>query len=1043
VAILVLLAITSTLALTFIFKVHTQTAATMTRGNSMQAHYLAESAANHALWRILNEPGFSPAAASYNMHSLGNGRYGYKVHMPTETTFGTVATVGAVGNNVVEQGYVQYVFSNVLTAYARTTTPLVQYRRLIGADWSDPADTPDVPVPTLYWVELEGCPIRKEIIMGTIDGLDDINLAVWDGLSWGNPHVFSQNARKVYKCFDVAYESQSGDALVVGRYDGTTMVRYNVWDGTAWLHATPQPAFNLAGGPATLVTMASCPGNDDILIATVNTAFDIRLVHWDGNAFHDQGEIVLDASNRDYGVVQIVYETQSGDALVLWGKDGVNNFRYRVWDGVNLSAKADGPSVGGEVYVLRAAADPASDYIIVAGTDDDADINVAVWDGDAWVDSREVELSLPDHTLPCMDVAWEATGEDAVVAWAPLPQNNVRSLAWKKGTALADCTVQEGPDFQDQPWLVRLLPIARSEKIILLGTTASTKELRYCLWTGNQFKGDPAILLGSDIPVTNDVAFDVAEANVPRSGGTGTGSGGPPGNQPPVVDAGLDETIYLPDNEVNLDGTVTDDGLPASPGFVTTTWSMVSGPGTVTFGDASLVDTTATFSDPGEYVLRLTADDGASQAFDDVTITVESCALLFVVKDPFSLTSQEADRKALIESWGYTVTLIDDDDTQTNFDLAVLENNVAYVSQEVHPGTLDTKLRGASIGVLNEDLDLFDEFGISGDSGWRMSQSSIDIIDNTHYITSPFAIGDLTIVSSTQTFNLTYSPLAPDLHVLAETPSGTVKTALSVLETGAQLYGGGTAAGRRVQLPWDPGGGLFDIAALNTDGLTIMKRAIDWAAQSEGACSAASADTDAPTPDPMTWSTPPAAVDAFSISMMATTATDPSGVEYYFECTAGGGNDSGWQDSPSYADSGLQPETTYTYRVKARDKSPDQNETGWSTEESATTPSDEMYVNEIAMAFRKQGSTYFGQTTVWVRSVDGANVVGAIVTGDWSGSVTGTSMGTTASDGKVMLESPGKKFGGTFTFTVTNVTKGGYTYNPGLNVETSDSIIAP
>jgi hypothetical protein len=52
-------------------------------------------------------------------------------------------------------------------------------------------------------------------------------------------------------------------------------------------------------------------------------------------------------------------------------------------------------------------------------------------------------------------------------------------------------------------------------------------------------------------------------------------------------------------------------------------------------------------------------------------------------------------------------------------------------------------------------------------------------------------------------------------------------------------------------------------------------------------------------------------------------------------------------------------------------------------------------------------------------------------------------MGNTGSDGKVMLESPSKKNGGTFTFTVNSVVKTGYTYNPGLNVEDSDTIIAP
>jgi hypothetical protein len=55
---------------------------------------------------------------------------------------------------------------------------------------------------------------------------------------------------------------------------------------------------------------------------------------------------------------------------------------------------------------------------------------------------------------------------------------------------------------------------------------------------------------------------------------------------------------------------------------MTTTWSQVSGPGPVTFGDASAVDTTASFPEAGVYVLRLTADDGALAASDETTITV-------------------------------------------------------------------------------------------------------------------------------------------------------------------------------------------------------------------------------------------------------------------------------------------------------------------------------------------------------------------------------------------------------------------------------------
>ena len=99
-------------------------------------------------------------------------------------------------------------------------------------------------------------------------------------------------------------------------------------------------------------------------------------------------------------------------------------------------------------------------------------------------------------------------------------------------------------------------------------------------------------------------------------------------------------------------------------------------------------------------------------------------------------------------------------------------------------------------------------------------------------------------------------------------------------------------------------------------------------------------DTDPPTPDPMSWSTEPYATGSSSISMTATTASDASGVEYYFECTAGGGNDSGWQDSSSNEDTGLSSDTQYTYCVKARDKSSNQNETGWSSSLTATTQSE-------------------------------------------------------------------------------------------------------
>ncbi len=86
-------------------------------------------------------------------------------------------------------------------------------------------------------------------------------------------------------------------------------------------------------------------------------------------------------------------------------------------------------------------------------------------------------------------------------------------------------------------------------------------------------------------------------------------------------------------------------------------------------------------------------------------------------------------------------------------------------------------------------------------------------------------------------------------------------------------------------------------------------------------------DIDFPTPDPMSWAIPPHPVSSTSVSMTATAALDRSGVEYYFACTLGGGHDSGWQDSPTYVDTGLEPNTVYRYVVTARDENPNHNTT--------------------------------------------------------------------------------------------------------------------
>ena len=90
-------------------------------------------------------------------------------------------------------------------------------------------------------------------------------------------------------------------------------------------------------------------------------------------------------------------------------------------------------------------------------------------------------------------------------------------------------------------------------------------------------------------------------------------------NAPPAVNAGTNQTIVFP-NAAFLLGRVNDDNRPNPPNKVTTVWTQVSGRGTVSFGDFRSAETTATFSEAGTYILRLTASDGELSRADEITV---------------------------------------------------------------------------------------------------------------------------------------------------------------------------------------------------------------------------------------------------------------------------------------------------------------------------------------------------------------------------------------------------------------------------------------
>jgi CubicO group peptidase (beta-lactamase class C family) len=95
-----------------------------------------------------------------------------------------------------------------------------------------------------------------------------------------------------------------------------------------------------------------------------------------------------------------------------------------------------------------------------------------------------------------------------------------------------------------------------------------------------------------------------------------------PTNTAPVANAGPDQSFSWPSNTTALFGSAQDDGLPS--GSLTYRWSAASGPGTVSFGSATALQTNATFSAPGVYGLTLQVSDGELTGVDQIEIRIVS-----------------------------------------------------------------------------------------------------------------------------------------------------------------------------------------------------------------------------------------------------------------------------------------------------------------------------------------------------------------------------------------------------------------------------------
>ncbi|MEM1336068.1 MAG: hypothetical protein AAGG08_21685, partial [Actinomycetota bacterium] len=211
--------------------------------------------------------------------------------------------------------------------------------------------------------------------------------------------------------------------------------------------------------------------------------------------------------------------------------------------------------------------------------------------------------------------------------------------------------------------------------------------------------------------------------------------------------------------------------------------------------------------------------------------------LLFVTGDGTATDPEDAARVTLLQSIGWTVTVIDDDAGLAALTSAAAANDVLYLSSTTFTGNTD--LRGLDIGIVSEGSAAWRDLTYAGSFAVDVaSTTDVDVVDTTEPPTAAFSAGTLSLLTTSDTlgfWNSSSLALPADASTPVQQFGNPDREFLVLFEAGDDLYGGNTAANRRALAGW----GSSAAALWTADLETLVERTVEWAA---GSCVDSDAD---------------------------------------------------------------------------------------------------------------------------------------------------------------------------------------------------------
>lgn len=178
-------------------------------------------------------------------------------------------------------------------------------------------------------------------------------------------------------------------------------------------------------------------------------------------------------------------------------------------------------------------------------------------------------------------------------------------------------------------------------------------------------------------------------------------------------------------------------------------------------------------------------------------------------------------------------------------------------------------------------------------------------------------------------------------------------------------------------------------------------------------------------------------VAPLTVSFSGAASSDPSGALQSYEWNFGDGSApvSGATASYSYTAAG-----TYSATLKVTNGAGMTDTRAVTITATAPVQLPRVFADAITIKSVMTSSGRYAQVKVTVKDTAGRPIQGALVTGDWSGVVSGTRSAGTNSSGVATSNSPLSTVSGTFKYTVTGIAASGFAYDATLNKMTSNAV---